>query len=454
MCRPHRLSRLRDGNGRRRIGIYGFGAAAHLIAQIAIAEGRRVFAFTRPGDEPAQAFARKLGAAWAGGSDEPPPAPLDAALLFAPVGALVPAALAATRPGGTVVCAGIHMSDIPAFPYRLLWQERVVRSVANLTRADGEAFLACAARIPLAVHTRGYALADANIALADLRDGRLEGAAVLTPAARSGVESRLSHFSPAVPTREGSTDGTQSRPPAAAKSAKPKRRPAVRRKPAAAATPSAVSTAAMKKTLADMSRMANLMTPEQAIELYKANARMALDVINTAIDNTAKLRKLQFEGEQSAREFGRSAARSAAEVRDPQALMSMSAEAGQEALERSLAYWGEMFDLIVEMQKRLFALIEEQARGHAWRQAGEGGDADDARPGPDAERRRGDAAHGRLRARGLRLDAEADGRHGAHGAVIDAGHEALRARGGASAAPPLVAGPTAGPAATSGRGRS
>jgi len=164
------------------IGIYGFGAAAHLIAQIAIAEGRRIFAFTRRGDAPAQAFARKLGAAWAGDSDEAPPAPLDAALLFAPVGALVPAALAATRPGGTVVCAGIHMSDIPAFPYRLLWQERVVRSVANLTRADGEAFLACAARIPLAVHTRRYALADANIALSDLRDGRLEGAAVLTPA--------------------------------------------------------------------------------------------------------------------------------------------------------------------------------------------------------------------------------------------------------------------------------
>ena len=148
----------------------------------------------------------------------------------------------------------------------------------------------------------------------------------------------------------------------APKAAKPKRRPAVRRKPAAQAAPAA-ATAAMNKTLADMSRMANLMTPEQAIELYKANAKMALDVINTAIDNTAKLRKLQFEGEQSAREFGRKAARSAAEVRDPQALMSMGAQAGQEALEKSLAYWGEMFDLIVEMQKRLFALIEEQAAG-------------------------------------------------------------------------------------------
>jgi len=151
------------------------------------------------------------------------------------------------------------------------------------------------------------------------------------------------------------------------KSAKPKRRPAVRRKPAAKvaarAAPAAASTAAMNKTLADMSRMANLMTPEQAIELYKANAKMALDVINTAIDNTAKLRRLQFEGEQSARELGRKAARSAAEARDPQALMSKSAQAGQEALEKSLAYWGEMFDLIVEMQKRLFALIEEQAEG-------------------------------------------------------------------------------------------
>jgi len=163
------------------IGIYGFGAAAHLVAQVALAEGRRVFAFTRPGDAPAQAFARRLGAAWAGGSDAAPPAPLDAALLFAPVGALVPAALSATRPGGTVVCAGIHMSDIPSFPYRLLWEERCVRSVANLTRADGEAFLARAALVPLAVHTRGYELADANRALADLREGRVEGAAVLTP---------------------------------------------------------------------------------------------------------------------------------------------------------------------------------------------------------------------------------------------------------------------------------
>jgi phasin family protein len=144
--------------------------------------------------------------------------------------------------------------------------------------------------------------------------------------------------------------------------AKPKRRPAARRKPAAKPSPAA-ATAAMNKTLADMSRMANLMTPEQAIELYKANAKMALDVIDAAIDNTAKLRKLQFEGEETARAFQRKAAKGAAAARDPQALMAMSADAGREALEKSLAYWGEMFDLIVEMQKRLFALIEEQAEG-------------------------------------------------------------------------------------------
>jgi len=162
------------------LGIYGFGAAAHLIAQVAIAQGRRVLAFTRPGDMDAQAFARELGAAWAGGSDQAPPVPLDAALLFAPVGSLVPAALEAVKPGGTVVCAGIHMSDIPAFPYRLLWGERCVRSVANLTRRDAREFLALAEKIPLAVHAQAYPLADANRALADLRSGRIAGAAVLT----------------------------------------------------------------------------------------------------------------------------------------------------------------------------------------------------------------------------------------------------------------------------------
>ena len=162
------------------LGIYGFGAAAHLIAQLAVAEGRRVHAFTRPGDDAAQALARRLGAAWAGGSDAAAPESLDAALLFAPVGALVPLALAATRPGGTVVCAGIHMSDIPSFPYRLLWQERTLRSVANLTREDGERFLAAAARVRLDVHATPYALERANEALGDLRAGRIAGAAVLT----------------------------------------------------------------------------------------------------------------------------------------------------------------------------------------------------------------------------------------------------------------------------------
>lgn len=167
--------------GARRLGLYGFGAAAHLVAQLARHAGQEVLAFTRPGDLEGQAFARSLGAAWAGGSDEPPPAPLDAALLFAPVGALVPAALAATAPGGTVVCAGIHMSDIPSFPYALLWGERTVRSVANLTRADGEALLALAPAAGVRCEVTTYPLARAAEALDDLRGGRLSGAAVVVP---------------------------------------------------------------------------------------------------------------------------------------------------------------------------------------------------------------------------------------------------------------------------------
>jgi len=165
----------------RRIGLYGFGAAAHILAQVARHQGREVYAFVRPGDETAMRFARELGVSWAGGSNEAPPEPLDAALIFAPVGPLVPEALARTAPGGVVVCAGIHMSDIPAFPYRLLWEERVVRSVANLTRVDAREFLAIAAEIPIRTHTTPYALADANDALRDLRSGSLTGAAVLVP---------------------------------------------------------------------------------------------------------------------------------------------------------------------------------------------------------------------------------------------------------------------------------
>lgn len=164
-----------------RLGIYGFGAAAHIVAQLARHAGQRVFAFTRAGDAAAQAFARSLGAEWAGASGEPPPEPLDAALLFAPVGALVPTALRAVAPGGSVVCAGIHMSDVPSFPYALLWGERTVRSVANLTRRDGDEFLALAPRVPVRTEVVPYALADANAALADLREGRLRGAAVLVP---------------------------------------------------------------------------------------------------------------------------------------------------------------------------------------------------------------------------------------------------------------------------------
>ena len=165
----------------RRLGLYGFGAAAHLLVQLARAEGREVLAFTRPGDVQSQNFARALGAAWVGDSTETPSPPLDAAILFAPVGALVPAALRAVRKGGTVVCAGIHMSDIPSFPYRLLWGERVLRSVANLTRRDGGEFFAQLERTPLRVEARTYPLEQANEALDDLRAGRLTGAAVLTP---------------------------------------------------------------------------------------------------------------------------------------------------------------------------------------------------------------------------------------------------------------------------------
>lgn len=163
------------------LGLYGFGAAAHILCQLAAHERRRVYAFTRPGDTEAQEFARSLGAVWAGGSDEAPPEPLDAAILFAPVGALVPAALRVVRPGGVVVCGGIHMSDIPGFPYELLWGERVLRSVANLTRADGHAFFAAAARTPLRLATHTYPLTEANQALADLRTGAFTGAAVLVP---------------------------------------------------------------------------------------------------------------------------------------------------------------------------------------------------------------------------------------------------------------------------------
>jgi propanol-preferring alcohol dehydrogenase len=163
------------------LGLYGFGAAAHILAQIAKWQGRRVFAFTRKGDQAAQQFARALGAEWAGGSDNVPPEPLDAAIIFAPVGALVPAALKAVKKGGRVVCGGIHMSDIPGFPYKLLWEERQLMSVANLTRADAREFLEIAPRSGVKCEVTRYSLADANVALSELRGGRLQGAAVLIP---------------------------------------------------------------------------------------------------------------------------------------------------------------------------------------------------------------------------------------------------------------------------------
>ncbi|WP_343713173.1 zinc-dependent alcohol dehydrogenase family protein [Inquilinus sp.] len=172
-----------------RLGLYGFGASAHIVIQVARHRGREVSVFTAPGDAAAQAFARRLGAAWVGGSDEMPPTPLDAAIIFAPVGELVPAALQAVRKGGTVICAGIHMSDIPRFPYALLWPERTIHAIANLTRRDAEDFMAVAAELPIRTETTAIPLDQANEALARLREGRLTGAAVLVPGSAGG-ESR------------------------------------------------------------------------------------------------------------------------------------------------------------------------------------------------------------------------------------------------------------------------
>jgi propanol-preferring alcohol dehydrogenase len=173
---------LRMTGDAERLGLYGFGASAHIVAQVAKHQGRKLFAFTRAGDEQGQAFARSLGADWAGSSDDTPPEPLDAAIIFAPVGALVPSALAATARGGIVVCAGIHMSDVPSFPYELLWGERSIHSVANLTRRDGEEFLELAPRVPVRTVIKSYRLEHANEALDDLRGGRFEGSAVLSVA--------------------------------------------------------------------------------------------------------------------------------------------------------------------------------------------------------------------------------------------------------------------------------
>jgi propanol-preferring alcohol dehydrogenase len=172
---------LKLAGGGERLGFYGFGASAHILAQVASWQGRKLFAFTRDSDIEGQDFARSLGCVWAGGSSEAPPEELDAAIVFAPVGPLVPTALRHVRKGGTVVCAGIHMSDIPAFPYDLLWGERVVRSVANLTRADGHEFMEIAAEVRVQTRTTVYPLANANEALDALRSGKLEGAAVLVP---------------------------------------------------------------------------------------------------------------------------------------------------------------------------------------------------------------------------------------------------------------------------------
>ncbi len=179
---------LRMAGDAEHLGLYGFGASAHIIAQVAVHQGRKVFAFTSPGRTETQRFALDLGAAWAGGSDQAPPEELDAAIIFAPVGALVPTALRAVAKGGVVVCAGIHMSDIPSFPYEILWGERVVRSVANLTRRDGEEFLALAPEVPVRTQTTSFPLEEANDALKALREGKLRGAAVLVVDQEADVE--------------------------------------------------------------------------------------------------------------------------------------------------------------------------------------------------------------------------------------------------------------------------
>lgn len=176
-----RAWRLAGGLQPRRLGLWGFGAAAHIVCQLAVAHGQEVYAFTRGGDSGGQAFARELGAAWAGSSETPPPRPLDAGLIFAPAGALVPVALGSVRKGGVVVCGGIHMSDIPSFPYARLWGERQLRSVANLTRADGEDFFALLGRVPVRTHVQPFPLEQANQAVQAVRDGTVRGAAVLVP---------------------------------------------------------------------------------------------------------------------------------------------------------------------------------------------------------------------------------------------------------------------------------
>jgi propanol-preferring alcohol dehydrogenase len=177
----YRAYRLSGVSGQMKLGLYGFGAAAHIICQVAVSQGQQVYAFVRRGDRQSAEFALKLGACWAGPSDAPAPAELDAALIFAPVGSLVPAALRTTRKGGAVVCAGIHMSDIPSFPYGLLWGERSIRSVANLTREDGELFFSLIAQRPVTTHVEPFALERANEAIAALRAGAIDGAAVLVP---------------------------------------------------------------------------------------------------------------------------------------------------------------------------------------------------------------------------------------------------------------------------------
>ena len=407
-----------------------------------VAQGREVFAFTRPGDAAAQAFARELGAHWAGDSDAAPPEPLDAAIIFAPVGALVPAALRRRAQGRHGGLRRHPHERHPGVPLRSCsGASACVRSVANLTRRDGEEFLALAATIPVgtgralsagARQRRAGAAARRchrgrrRIDASRLKASNEPGGSISTALRRTERDRRIGpDGDPSVvppPTHHRSNEhGHEVRTEVCLQARSHRQagpeegetgdeaRPEIRPE----AAPKSTAKAPDMFTLPDAAQLAEYaktLTPEQAFELYRANAKLALDVIDAAIESTAKMRRLQFEGEESARTMQKKAARRAAEAGDVPALMAAGQSVSQEAIERSMAYWGQMFDLVVEMQKRLFALMENQMSERAGREAGQGGDGHDARHDADAERRFGDAGRDVVGRLGVRVDAEGDGR--------------------------------------------
>ena len=374
----------------RTLGLYGFGAAAHLIAQVALAQGRTVFAFTRPGDRAAQAFAQKVGVHWAGDSDATAPAPLDAALIFAPAGALIPAALAGDgtrrhrrlRRHPHERHTGVSLPAALGRALRALGRQPHPTRRRGVSRTRGDDTPVGARRALSAGARQRRARAAARRCRGGCRRidaGRLkasneQGVSIsiaIRHAGRTVAAARMAirPSSRPQPTTGAMSMATKSAPKSAPKpaAAKPARKKAKR---AAKAAPKAAPKSAAKIpdmfTLPDATQLAEYaktLTPEQAFELYRANAKLALDVIDAAIESTAKMRRLQFEGEESARTMQKKVARRAAEAGDVPALMAAGQSASQEAIERSMAYWGQMFDLVVEMQKRLFALMENQMSG-------------------------------------------------------------------------------------------